>query len=219
MIAINLISHDVPTVSKEDTGEDVMSKMTSVFIKQLPVLKGLEYLGIISEDEILNHPEKEPIGFYNINFVRPFCFTTEHIFEVMERMARFKLSILPVLDEEEQFVGVLTLEDVFRYFLSHYSILERGALIVIETSKSNYSLSEIARIVESEGSTIISSHLSQVEDSSEILVTIKVGTQDIGRIIATFQRFDYTVRASFNQDGFFEVLKDRYDSLMNFLNV
>jgi len=58
-------------------------------------------------------------------------------------------------------------------------------------------------------------------DSDTIDVTVKINRQDLQfqRIIASFERFSYTIKASFQEADYFEGLQERYDSLMNYLNV
>jgi len=50
-------------------------------------------------------------------------------------------------------------------------------------------------------------------------VTLKVNKQDISAIIATFLRYEYDVKATFNNTDNNDNAKDRYDSLMNYLNL
>jgi len=50
-------------------------------------------------------------------------------------------------------------------------------------------------------------------------VTIKINRMDIGPVIQTFIRFDYQVKATFFEGELNEALKDRYDSLMKYLDI
>ncbi|NNE30644.1 MAG: CBS domain-containing protein, partial [Saprospiraceae bacterium] len=97
--------------------------------------------------------------------------------------------------------------------------MEPGAVIVLEMSKRDYSLSELSRIVESEHAKILSSYITTNLDSERIDVTIKINRQEISRILASFERFEYQVKASFQEGDFYDSLRDRYDSLITYLNV
>jgi acetoin utilization protein AcuB len=48
---------------------------------------------------------------------------------------------------------------------------------------------------------------------------VKVNATDLRAIIQTFERYNYTVMAKYDQADHEEHLKDRYDSLMNYLNI
>ena len=59
----------------------------------------------------------------------------------------------------------------------------------------------------------------QTYDSSQIEVTLKVNNPQIHSILASFERFEYIIKASFNEVEYIDALKERYESLMNYLNV
>ena len=116
-------------------------------------------------------------------------------------------------------MGSATDSSIFNFLSDQFTFSERGGIIVVEIKITDYSLSEISRIVESEGFMITGSYMSILDDKSHLLLTFKVNTFDLVRILSTMERFGYKIKASFNEEGYFDVLKDRYDSLMSFLNV
>ena len=89
----------------------------------------------------------------------------------------------------------------------------------MEMNRIDYSLAEIARIVEAENISILSAFLTTNPDSTKVYVTIKINQQDIQNLISTFERYDYTIKATFTEDNYLDDLKDRYDALMSYLNV
>ena len=80
-------------------------------------------------------------------------------------------------------------------------------------------LSKIAQIIESDGAHILSTSITSTLDPRIIELTVKVDRVDITRILASFYRLNYYVTGSYNQSEFAEDFKDRYDSLMNYLNI
>ena len=105
------------------------------------------------------------------------------------------------------------------YLATQTDILEPGGIIVLEMTVTNYSLTEIARIVETNNSRILSVFTSTKKDNSQMEVTVKVNTPNVQAIIQALQRFNYVVKDSYQEPEFYDDLKDRYDSLMNYLNV
>jgi hypothetical protein len=99
------------------------------------------------------------------------------------------------------------------------SIKEPGGILVLVMNIHDYSLTQIARLVEENNAKILSSYITSSQDSTEIEVTLKINTTDLDRIIQTFNRFDYVVKASFSKGILQEDLKRRYDELMNYLNI
>jgi acetoin utilization protein AcuB len=129
------------------------------------------------------------------------------------------LTIIPVVDENEVYVGVITIQSLVEFFGSLNGIKEAGGIVVLEMNKSDYSLSEIARLVESNDALILSNYVSAHTETTKIEVTLKLNISDLKHVIATFERFNYTVAGSFQETEYYDQLKDRFDSLMNFLNI
>jgi CBS domain-containing protein len=141
------------------------------------------------------------------------------MFEAMSVMADNKLSAIPVVDTRENYLGLITLEDLIQYYARSFSFAEPGGIIVLELHRANYSLAEISRIIESEHAVILSSFLTQDSEGGRIYVTIKVNQTDTQHLQATLERFGYTVKATFTEGGYFESLQDHYDALVHYLNV
>jgi acetoin utilization protein AcuB len=219
MIANDLISQSVPTVQTSDTGDEVLNLMQIYHVRHLPIVNHEQFLGLISEEDILIHDASENIGSYRLSYLRPYCHEGEHLFEVMAKIGRFQLSIIPIVDQKENYVGSITMEDLIQYFTKQYAFTNPGSIIVLESAKGDYSLSEIARIAESEDVQILSSFAHAIPDQSRMHITIKVNKQDIHTLKATYERFGYTVSAAFAELEQYDGLKERYDSLMNYLNV
>jgi CBS domain-containing protein len=127
--------------------------------------------------------------------------------------------VIPVVDDTERFVGIITQEDLIAYYANSYSFKEPGSIIIIEAAKRGYSLSEIARIVELENASVLASFLTEQKDSELILITLKLNQQDISTIIASLERYEYKIKASFTEETYDDNLQTRYDQLMKYLDV
>jgi signal-transduction protein with cAMP-binding, CBS, and nucleotidyltransferase domain len=219
VIAKELISQSVLPVQTSDLGSDVLQQMRIYHLRHLPIVNHEQLLGVVSEDDILIHDENDPIGSYRLSFLRPFSFENEHLFEVMTKMGRLQLTIIPVIDKKENFLGVITMEDLLKYFANHFSFAEPGSILVVETSRGHYSLSEIARIAESDDIIILSSFVNAIPDSHRVYVTLKLNRQDIQSLKSSLERFGYEISATFSETDHHDGLKDRYDALMTYLNV
>ncbi|MBK7010697.1 MAG: CBS domain-containing protein [Saprospiraceae bacterium] len=128
-----------------DTGEEAISIMNVYHVKHLPIVNHTELLGLISEDDILSHDLDAPIGSYRLSLVNPYCHENEHLFEVMQKMALNKLTVIPVVDQDNTFKGLVSIEDVVNFFGDSFAFKEPGSIIILETDRKNYSLSEIAQ--------------------------------------------------------------------------
>ena len=219
MIAENLISDAIIPLRTSDTGSEALGIMNEFHIRHLPIVNNEELLGLLSEDEILDHDAEEPVGSYRLHLLHTFVRVNDHLYDVMRLVAEYQLTAVPVVDDQKRYIGIITAEDLIRQFAESGSFRELGGLIVLEMSRQDYSLAQLARIVESENAVILSAQVNTFPDSPRIEVTLKVNKQNILNIIASFERFDYEVKATFNELEFSDGLRERYDSLISYLNV
>ena len=219
MVAGTIISNDIIPLRTSDTGEEALAIMNEFGVRHLPIVNNKQLLGVISEDEILDYDIEEPIGSYRLSLIKPFVKENDHLFEVMKVMATQRLTVIPAISLEEEYIGFVTQEDLLQYFAATAAFTESGSIIVLELQRRDYSMVEIARIVESENANIISSFITTNSDAFLIDVTIKVNKPEIQHILATFERFNYKIKATFLEAQFTDTLKERYDLLMTYLNI
>lgn len=219
MIAGELISQLVSAAKTSDTGEEVLTMMNIYHVRHLPIVNNEELLGVISEDDILSQDPDAAIGSYPLSMRRPFVDQHTHIIDMMRIMADYNLSIIPVVDHKNKFVGMVLLEDIVAYFAKSATFSQPGAIIIIEVNRQDYSFLEIARIIEAEGSAILGLFIYEHQNPNSINLTIKLNKKQLNAILAALERYNYNVEASFSEDEMMDNLQDRYDSLMNYLNV
>lgn len=220
MTALELISDIVVPLKTSDTVETAISMMEEYKVSHLPVVNNLAYLGLVSEIDLESGAGPQtPIGNIKLSLSMPMASSYQHIYDVVRMMSELKLTLLPVVDADENFVGVISLESLTGNLAKMAAIQNPGAIIVLEMSQNDYSLSEISQIIESNDAKVLSLYITTKVDSTTMEVTLKVNKQDISGIVNTFNRYDYTIKASYSEQEDPDDLKDRYDSLMNYLNV
>ena len=219
MVAENLISSAILPLKTSDTGKEALRTMEDFFVRHLPIVNDKQLLGVISEDDIFLHDVEEAVGSYALSLIKPYVKSSDHIYEIMRLLSENQLTVIPVVDNDNNYVGMISMEDVLNYFAKTSTFSEQGSIIVLEMQRRDYTLAEISRIVESEGAQILSTSIISDHNSTLIDVTIKVNRSNIQSIIATFERFSYEIKASFNESEYLESLQERYNSLMNYLNI
>lgn len=220
MIARDLITDEIPPLKTSDTGIRALSWMDELKVSHLPIVNNNDFLGLISDTDILdlNKPE-EPIGNHKLSLVRPFVTEDEHVFEVLKLIQNMKLTLIPVLASDNTYLGVITLPSLIEKFAQTASVSEPGGIIILELNHNDYSLAEISQIVESNDGKILSLYITSFADSNQMEVTLKINKLDLSAIMQTFNRYDYTVKATFYQKEFNEDIRDRFDSFMNYINM
>lgn len=219
MIASKLVSNVISPIRTSDTGEEVITLMNVFHVKHLPIVNKEELLGVISEDDILSNNLEAPVGSYRLSLTRAYVKGADHIFEIMNQMAEYDLTVIPVVNNEGKYEGLISMEELLFYYARSFSFAEPGSILVLELNKIDYSLAEISRIIEMENATILCSFITKGADHSSVLLTLKLNIQDIKHVVATLKRYEYNIAASFTEQIFVDNLKDHYDSLINYLNV
>lgn len=221
MFAKDLISEIIPSLKTSDTGQTALNWMEIFRISHLPIVNNQEFLGLISDADIydMNQPE-EPIGNHALTLFKPFVRQEEHLFEVIGLASRLKLTIVPVLDENNHFKGVITTSDLVKYIARISSFDQHGAIIVLELLERDYSLSQIAQIVESNNIKVLSMYITSPPESTRIEVTLKVSSNDLSSVIRTFERYNYEVKTWVAEnDTLDRFYSERLDMLIKYLNI
>lgn len=221
MVAKELISEVVPSLKTSDTGQKALNWMEVFRVSHLPIVNNRDFLGLISDNDIydLNEPD-QPIGNHKLSLIRPFVNSDQHIFDVINIASKMKLSLIPVLDEKKQYKGVVLVSDLVERISEMSSLKEPGGIIVISILQNDYSLSQIAQIIESNNARVLNLYISSPPDSTRMEVTVKVNTNNLMPIIRTFERFSYEITTWHGDDDDMDrFYSDRYDSLMRYLDV
>lgn len=220
MIAKDLMTNQLAPLHPEDNGEQAMTMMHIYHVKHLPIVSDDEdVLGMVSEDDIAILGMDKKISSLDGNKRFQFVQENDHLFEVLAKIAEEKYTTVAVVDQNNKYIGMIEQEALLQYYADSFSFKEPGSIIVLEMEDHQYSLAEIARLVEGEKGVILSSFLSKIKGAEKSLVTLKVNRKDISGIMATLERFDYKVKSSFSEDEYMGNLKERYDSLMKYLDV
>lgn len=219
MIAKKMIS-EVPVVTMQTPGIVAMSLMDELKLAHLPVVEGKLCLGILSETMVyaMCNPELslEEAGLKPENII---THEGQHFYEIAQLFIENQLSLLPITDEHKQLTGCVLLPDLLKCFGEFAAVCEPGGIVILEIGERDYSLQQIAGIVESNDARILSVQTATQADSTRIEVTLKINKMDLRPIIQTFERYNYLVSASFQETEYEDSIRERYDSLMNYLKI
>lgn len=221
MIARNLINKDIPPLKITDSYGKALMWMNTFHLQQLPVVKGAHLVGMVFENMLLNNSLSPGTTLKNYPFENTPTQVTQgaHIYEVLKIMYEHNLSSIAVANEEGKYMGLITLHTLLEYFGKLNAAQEPGGIIILEMPEYDYSLAEIARIVEVNNARILSMYLNTQPTSDNIEVTLKINVTDLNPIIATFERYKYRIIASFHENDYVEDMQERLDALMNYLSI
>ena len=219
MQAITLISSSIESIHPQENGKTALNMMNQFRTHHLAITKNNYFLGVVSDKEIRNwNSEDEYIEDHLTNLASPHVKFDQHLFDIIEVLEKNNLSVVPVLDENNHYLGVITSRKLMYTIAKSAAIQSPGGVIVLEMNNNDYSLTEIANIVESNNTKILSSYIISKPNSTKIEVTIKLNKQDVNTILKDFERREYTVSASYKDEETNTDYLERYESLMRFLN-
>lgn len=220
MFASELISNVIPPLKTSDTAQKALERMAEFKLYHLPIVNETQFLGLISEEELIEvRDQQTPIGSLSLTILNPFVFENAHIYDVIRLFNLLQLSLVPVLDAQKNYFGVVSINNLLEYAAETYAVKEPGGIIVLSISNRNNSLAHMAQIVEADNAQILSSYVSSFPDSTRLEVTLKINKTELSGIISSFERYDYEVKAVFNNTQDDNGTEDRFNSFMNYLNV
>ena len=222
LLAEDLLNQMIPPLKGTDTTAKAARWLDEFHVQQLPVLAGRHYRGLITEDDLADYENPDtqlaelPLGFGNA-----FVQHDQHFYRIMELAIENKIQLVPVLDEQQEYAGVVTVSDALAAFGPVPGPAGQGSILVLSMEERDYSLSQISRYVEENNAKIVSAHVVTDEhDPFRIRLTLRLNTDSLARITATLERFGYVVTAQFSGAApADEGEQDRYDALLRYLNI
>ncbi len=219
MIAIELVNQVIPPLKSTDTVKKAIQWMEEFRVSQLPLIDKQEYKGLILESALYDcNDENATIDTLEIKYEDTFVYSHQYFFEILKLAKQQNIQVLAVLDEKEEFCGVVTLNDAMNVIAESSGMQEPGGILEFLMDKRDYSLTEISRYVEENDAKILNVHIIDDKiDRQQIKVTIKINTTNLARIVSTFERHDYHVIGKYEDDEAEQALeKDRLDMLFKY---
>lgn len=214
----SLIQIDQKSILDTTSYQEIKKAFSATNHEYLPVHNGSsEFIGALYRQDFVLVKEE----FFDISEMlhHKVLYEHYHILETIREFMKVDKKELPTVDEDGFYIGICSLKDVQFHFHRTLGLIEGGSLVVIETEIQNYSLVDIARIVEGNQAKVMTQYVSSHPNTKKIEVTLILNISDISDVIATFERFDYKVlytSVATDKDDF---LKERYDSFMHFLDI
>lgn len=220
MHAIDLITDEIPPLRPNDTVARAMDWMEEFKVSHLPVVDGRRLLGLVQDSALVdrNDPKAE-VSTVLESVEVPYVREGQHIYDVMKLMSERGLTVLPVLDMNGQYLGAVSEHQAMKRLSEITNIREPGSVVVLELNQTDYSLQEIARIVEGNDGKVLSVYSRTLPDTTRVEVTLKINREEISDILQTFERYEYFVKGTYQGSRFHDDLRTRYDELMRFINM
>ncbi len=221
MIAEELINQMIPPLKLYDTVEKALRWMDEFRVNELPVVANRKFVGLATESRLIELDDRSqvlkelPLEFADVHVMH-----FQHFYDVMEAAIKNKIQVVAVLDDMQEYMGIITINDTLAAFGQMSALQGQGSIIVLSMSERDYSLSHISRLIEEDNVKILSAYVSPDElDPYNMKLTLKLNSTDLTRTIATLERFEYRITAQFQDANKYDVGRDRLDMLFKYLDI
>ena len=220
MLTIELINTNIPRLQLQDTVRKALQLMNDFRVTHLPVVADDIYLGLLSEEDLLdNEIEKMPIELLQETFINGAVLENEHFLNAVKYSNQHDTTVVPVINEEKELQGVITTNELLKALGNFAGTNEIGGIIVLEMERSQFAISEIGRIVESNDATILHLNTTVHAETGMLTVTLHINKKEISAIVATFERYEFDVIYYFGNENFENEIHSNYRHLMNYLDI
>jgi CBS domain-containing protein len=220
MLTIDLINQNIPRLKPEDSLKKALQLISDFKVTHLPVVADDKFLGLVSEDDLLD-VEGQNVFMENMQeYMVPAAVPkTAHFLIAVNCSIQFDTNVVPVTDAENTYVGAITTSDLLKALGNFAGANEIGGIIVLEMERSQFAISEISRIVESNDCTILHLNSTTHAETGLLTVTIHINTREISTVVATFERYDYHVIYNFGNEQFENEIDRNYKNFMHYLDI
>ncbi|WP_339888163.1 CBS domain-containing protein [uncultured Flavobacterium sp.] len=215
---IDYINFDIKPLKTTQTIADAQDLFLEISYSHFPVTENNIYIGCISNEDASSINENSKVGENKFNFERFFVRDSMIWLDVLEEFGKNDCNIMPVLNEKNKYIGYYELDDIIKFFQESPFLKEEGGIIVVQKPKSDYSIGQIAQIVEGNGGKLLGLFISNISENT-VEVTLKISQSYMNEILQGFRRYEYVIISEHQEDSYLENLKERSDYLDKYLNI
>ncbi len=221
MLTTELINQTIPRLKLQDSVAKALQLITDYRVNHLPVVAADgRFLGLVGEDDLLDADEaRGTLQYMQDLFVYAAVKENEHFLNAVSCSNHYDSSVVPVVNEEKELIGCITLTDLLKSLGEFAGANEIGGIIVMEMERSQFAISEISRLVESNDAHILHLNTTVHPETGLLTVTLHLNKKEIAAIVATFERYEYDVIYFFGDEKFENEIHSNYRHLMNYLDI
>ncbi|MDP5201489.1 CBS domain-containing protein [Flavobacterium sp. DG2-3] len=215
----NYITNDFRAIDSQETIASIQDFFIDVNFSHFPILEDGTFIGSISSDDVETFDIDKKAIDYKYTLERFFARKSMIWLDVLEVFAKNHTNILPILDENNNYIGYYEMVDIMKFFQETPFLKEPGAIIIVQKGLLDYSMSEVTQIIESNNGKVLGCFVSEADTENNVQITVKIGLGAINEIIQTYRRYGYEIISEHQEDTYINSLKERSDYLDKYLNI
>ena len=217
-ILSDYINNDYKPLDIEESIALAQDFFVDVSFSHFPVMEEGIFVGNLSGEDVETFDSNKKILDYKYTLESFFTQKKDAWLDVLENFAQNQTTIMPILDENNSYLGYYEIADVIRIFNETSFLKEPGNIIVVEKNTNEYSFSQISQIIEGNNGKLLGLFISDTTNTT-VQITLKIAAGVMNEIIQTFRRYEYDVVSEHQDDGFLNNLKERSEYLDRYLNI
>lgn len=219
MTTLQLADNIYPSLRLQDTVTTALQFMSEFKTGHLPVVSEEKFLGLIAEEDIEESNNQDTLEVFQANFIPAAVNSNQFFLKAAAIYNLYQTNVIPVVNAENEFAGTISATALIGAMGTFCGSSEFGALIVLEMERSRFAISEINSIVESDGATILHLNVSPHPLPNFLEITLQINKKEVSTIIATFERYEYSVSFYSGEELFENELTNNFNNLMNYLQI
>lgn len=220
MTTLQLADNIFPILKLKDSVEMALHLMNDHKTSHLPVVSEGKFLGLISEEDLVDEQNKNTtLDVYQTYFITGAVNDKFHFLKAASVYNLYHANVIPVINENDKLLGTISAKALIIEMGQFCGSSEFGAMVVLEIERNRFAISEINSIIESDGATILHLNVAPHPVPDLLEVTIQINKKEITTIIATFEKYDYSVSFYSGEELFQNELSLNYENLMNYLDI
>ncbi len=212
------ITKEIHPLSPNDPVEFAQMLFKDLTFSHIPIVSDHELIGMLSEDDVQGFESEKPVNDYRFALDHFFVRDSMLWLDVLETFAQNETTVMPVLDENDRYLGYYELSEILGVFSETPFFNEPGGIVVVEKGIKDHSFSEVSQIVESNNGRMLGAFISETR-GEVVQLTIKIASSGLGEIIQTFRRYSYEIVSGVEDDLYLKDLRERSDYLNRYLNI
>lgn len=220
MTTLQLADNIYPSLHLQDTVATALQLMNDFKATHLPVVAEEKFLGLIGEEDLVDEANRNAVlEVFQTNFISAAVNSTHYFLKAATIYNLYQTNVIPVINETSELLGTISSGALITALGNFSGSSEFGAVIVLEMERTRYTISELNSIVESDGATILHLNVSPHPLPDLLEVTIQINKKEISTIIATFERYEYSIAYYSGEELFENEINSNYHNLMNYLDI
>ncbi len=220
MLAVELNNNNIPQLQLQDTIAKALQLVSDFKVSHLPVVAEEKFLGLISEEDLMDaHNKNLRVELLQSDFILTSLNENDHFLKAVNISNQYQTNVVPVTNADNELIGTITRQTLLRTLGYFSGAQEPGGLIVLEMERNQFTISDVSRIVESNGSTVLHLNTTIQPETGLLRVTIHTNKKEISTIVAAFERYEYDVIYYFGEEKFENEIHTNYRHLMNYLDM